>query len=59
MIYWLEIESRRSLSFIVIHKVLSSHAIFIKLDFILKISGTCIDCIFRNQSIFVEIVIFW
>ena len=37
------------------HKGLSSHNIFIKLDFILKNSNTRIDCIFRSQSMFIEI----
>jgi len=40
--------------FPVMHKVFSSHYIFIKPDFILKISGTCIDCYFRKQSIFIK-----
>jgi len=43
-----EIELRPTLLFPNMLKVLSSHNIFIKSDFILKISGMCIDCIFRN-----------
>ena len=41
-----------------VHRITQS---FIKLnmsnksDFILKITGTCIDCIFRNQSMFLKI----
>jgi len=59
--YWLHIpnyiyetKSRPSLLFLIIHKVLSSNNIFIKLAFILKNPGTCIDCIFRKQSMFIK-----
>ena len=52
--YIYEIESRPSLSFLIMHKVLSSHHIFSKSNFIVKIAGTCIDCIFRNQSMFIK-----
>jgi len=38
--------------FHVMHKVLSSHHIFIMSDLILKIPGTCIDYTFTNQSMF-------
>ena len=52
--YTYEIESRPSLSFPIINNILSGHNIFVKLDFILKISGTCINYIFRKYSMFVE-----
>jgi len=40
------------------HKVLSSHNIFGKLDFILKISGMYIDGTFGKQSMFIKIIAF-
>jgi len=52
--------------------VLSSQNIFIKSDGIyetadlyqyqmtfLKTQGTCIACIFRNQSVFINVIMFW
>jgi len=46
--YIYETESSLSLSFPVMHKILSSSNIFIKQDFILKNPGTGINGIFRN-----------
>jgi len=46
--YIYETMSRPSLSFNVMHKVLSSYHMISKLDFMLKISGTCIDGTFKN-----------
>jgi len=40
--------------FSIMHNVLSSHHIFIKSDFILKIPSTCIDCIFKKQNMFIK-----
>jgi len=51
--YIYETESMPSVSFPIIHKVLSSHIIFINSDFNLKFTSTYIDCIIRNQSIFI------
>ena len=34
--------------------VLSSHHIFVKSDFVLKIPGPCIGCIFRKHNMFIE-----
>jgi len=48
-----------SLSFPVMHKVLSSHNIFIKSDYILKIRDMCIDYIFRKQDMFIKNDSFW
>jgi len=45
--------------FPVMYKVLSSHHILAKSDFIKKIPGMCIDCIFRNQSMFIKSIAFW
>ena len=47
-------ELRPSLLFLDIHKVLPSHNLFLKSEFILKISSTCIDCIFGKQRMFIE-----
>ena len=47
------IESRPSLSFTVIQEVLSSHNVFVQLDFILKISSTFIDLTFKKQNMFI------
>jgi len=41
--YIYKTDLRPSLLFLIMHKVLSSHKIFIKLDYILKNLGTCID----------------
>ena len=56
--YIYEIELKPNLSFLHLHKVLSRHNIFIKSDFIIKISGMCIDYIFRNHSMFIKIIMF-
>ena len=48
--YIYETESRPSLSFLVMHKVSSSHNMFFKLDYIIKILGMCIDCIFKIKA---------
>jgi len=40
-------ESRWSLLFPIMHKVLSSYNILVKLDFILKNASMCINCIFN------------
>jgi len=42
-----------------LYKVLSSSNMIFKSDYILKILGTCIDCMFRNQSMFIESIRFW
>jgi len=55
--YIYTIESRPSLSFTIMHKVLWSYKMIFKSDFMLKIPITCIH--FRNQSMFIKIVMFW
>ena len=52
--YIYERESIPNLSFPITHKVMLSHNIFIKSNFVMKNSGMYIDCIFRNQSIFIK-----
>ena len=51
-------DSSPSLSFPVMHKVLSSYNIFINPDFILKISGMSIAYIFNKQSIVIKVITF-
>jgi len=57
--YIYETKSRPSLSFPIMCKVLSIHNKFVKSAVILKISGTCIDYTFRNQSMLVKPIAFW
>jgi len=52
--YIYETESRPSLSLPVMHKVLSSHSMFSKSDYILKALSMCIDYIFKMQSMFIK-----
>jgi len=40
------------------NKVLSSHNIFSKSDFIINIPGTCIDCIFKIGACLLKIIAF-
>jgi len=49
--YIYKTESRPRLSFIVMHKVLSSYHMISKSDFMLKIPGTFIDCTFAEDVI--------